>query len=134
VDKNELLKYETTEKLCLTDEEREFAARVFSIVNDSFHSLSAFDTIDVEDEVTEAKYVANESVGVKCVANESTETERRIVFEGFGGKDAPPLVNALDIDCSLREDVSMKVVTRDELLSNAPEAYDGFFQVPKALE
>lgn len=33
----------------------------------------------------------------------------------------------------LREDVSVKAITRDELLANAPEQYDGYFQIPKAV-
>ena len=45
-----------------------------------------------------------------------------------------PLVTVLDMKNVLRDDVSRKFVTRDELLSNAPEEYDGYFQVPKTLE
>ncbi|MDR0490018.1 MAG: hypothetical protein LBH28_02060 [Oscillospiraceae bacterium] len=46
---------------------------------------------------------------------------------------ALPLVTVLDLNNILREDVSMKLVSRDELLSNAPEQYDGYFQVPGTL-
>ena len=45
-----------------------------------------------------------------------------------------PLVSVLDRQTVLREDVSAKFITRDELLSGAPEQYDGYFQVPKTLE
>jgi len=33
----------------------------------------------------------------------------------------------------VREDTAVKTVTRDELLANAPEQYDGYFQIPKAV-
>ena len=45
-----------------------------------------------------------------------------------------PLVTVLDIQNVLREDVCVKTVSREELLANAPEQYDGYFQVPKTLE
>ena len=44
------------------------------------------------------------------------------------------LVTVLDIRNVLREDIMVKNVSREELLSNAPEQYDGYFQVPKTLE
>lgn len=45
-----------------------------------------------------------------------------------------PLVTVLDIKNVLRDDISYKMLSRSELLSNAPEQYDGYFQVPKTLE
>ncbi len=45
-----------------------------------------------------------------------------------------PLVTVLDIENVWREDISVKMISREELLSNAPEQYDGYFQVPKTLE
>ena len=47
---------------------------------------------------------------------------------------AEPLVTVLNVQNILREDVVKKIVTRDELLSGAPEEYGGYFQVPKTLE
>ena len=47
---------------------------------------------------------------------------------------AEPLVTVLDLHNILREDVSGKLVDRDELLSNAPEHSDGYFKVPGTLE
>jgi len=44
-----------------------------------------------------------------------------------------PLVSVLDGQSILREDVVAVVMPRDELLSNAPEQYDGYFQVPGAI-
>ena len=45
-----------------------------------------------------------------------------------------PLVSVLDIKNIMREDIVKKIVTREELLSCAPEQYDGYFQAPKTLE
>ena len=45
-----------------------------------------------------------------------------------------PLTMVLQIQNVLREDVSAKMITREKLLSNAPEQYGGFFQVPRTLE
>ena len=57
-------------------------------------------------------------------------------FEELGQVDTDnvePLVTVLDLRNILREDVSEQLLTRDELLSNAPEQYDGYFQVPGTL-
>jgi aspartyl-tRNA(Asn)/glutamyl-tRNA(Gln) amidotransferase subunit C len=45
-----------------------------------------------------------------------------------------PLVTVLDAPGALREDAAVKTITRDKLLSNAPEQYGGYFQVPRTIE
>ena len=55
-------------------------------------------------------------------------------LEGIDVSGVEPLVTVLDIQNVLREDVAVKMVSREELLSSAPEHYDGYFQVPKTLE
>ena len=45
-----------------------------------------------------------------------------------------PLVSVLDLQNVLREDVAEKVISRDELLKNAPEQNEGYFQVPAAMD
>ena len=47
--------------------------------------------------------------------------------------DIEPLITVLDIKTVLRDDVTEKCFTQEELLSNAPEQYDGYFQVPKTI-
>ena len=42
-----------------------------------------------------------------------------------------PLVSVLEE--RLREDTAVKNISRDELLANAPEQYDGYFQIPKTV-
>jgi aspartyl-tRNA(Asn)/glutamyl-tRNA(Gln) amidotransferase subunit C len=48
--------------------------------------------------------------------------------------DAEPLVTVLSVYNVMREDVAEKSFTRDEILINAPEEYDGYFKVPGTLE
>jgi len=74
------------------------------------------------------------------------ETERQLIsdraekllgsFSALDKIDADgvePLVTVLDIQNVLRDDVAKQFITRDELLSNAPEQYAGYFQVPEVL-
>ena len=57
------------------------------------------------------------------------ETLRQVETKGV-----EPLVSVLDITTVFREDIAKKLLTREEILSNAPEQYDGYFQVPGTLE
>jgi len=47
--------------------------------------------------------------------------------------DIEPLVTVLNIQNVFREDISAKMLLREELLSNAPEQYEYYFQAPKTL-
>jgi len=75
-----------------------------------------------------------------------TDTEREAlcgrfdsVMEGFtaleryDAEGVEPLVSVLELSNILREDFPGKMLTREEMLSNAPEQHDGYFQVPGAL-
>jgi aspartyl-tRNA(Asn)/glutamyl-tRNA(Gln) amidotransferase subunit C len=55
-------------------------------------------------------------------------------LEAIDTEGVEPLITVLDVQNVFREDVAVKMLTREELLSNAPEQCDGYFQVPKALE
>ena len=55
-------------------------------------------------------------------------------LEQIDTDNTEPLVTVLDLRNILRGDVSEKLITRDELLSSAPEQYDGYFKVPGTLE
>ena len=55
-------------------------------------------------------------------------------LESIDTAGTEPLVTVLNIQNILRNDVAIKIITREELLSNAPEQYDGYFQVPKTLD
>ena len=76
-----------------------------------------------------------------------TEPERQIIsgrmeklidsfsaLEKIDTSNTEPLVTVLDIQNIMRDDVVKKIITRDELLSSAPEQYGGYFQVPKTLD
>ena len=45
-----------------------------------------------------------------------------------------PMYTVLDLENILREDEPVKLISRETLLSGAPEQYNGYFQVPKAVE
>jgi aspartyl-tRNA(Asn)/glutamyl-tRNA(Gln) amidotransferase subunit C len=75
-----------------------------------------------------------------------TDDERTILFarvekhlvrfgdlEKIDTTKVAPLFTVLDVTNVMREDVQKKTVTRDELLANAPEQYDVYFQAPKTL-
>ena len=55
-------------------------------------------------------------------------------MEKVDASGVEPLITVLDLKNVLREDVSKQIVSRDTLLQNAPEEYDGYFQVPKTIE
>jgi len=55
-------------------------------------------------------------------------------LDGYDTSEVEPLVSVLDVPCVLRDDVSMKIFSRDEVLRNAPESHDGYFQVPATIE
>ena len=56
-------------------------------------------------------------------------------LESVDTSSTEPLVTVLDICNVLRDDVApVKTISRDELLSGAPEQYNGYFQVPKTLD
>ena len=61
-------------------------------------------------------------------------TESFAALEAIDTENTMPMVTVLPIRNILREDVHTKMVSREALLENAPEPYDGYFQVPKTIE
>ena len=55
-------------------------------------------------------------------------------LDGYDTDGVLPLVSVLDVHNVLREDVAVKLFTRDEVLENAPEKHDEYFQVPAAID
>ena len=55
-------------------------------------------------------------------------------LDDYNTEGVLPLVSVLDVVNVLREDVTVKLFTRDEVLANAPEKHDGYFQVPAAID
>ena len=48
--------------------------------------------------------------------------------------DVERMVHVMPMNNVIREDVVNKIFTRDELQLAAPEAYDGYWQVPRLVE
>jgi aspartyl-tRNA(Asn)/glutamyl-tRNA(Gln) amidotransferase subunit C len=67
------------------------------------------------------------------------EAKIKILEESFAAlkqidtKGIEPLISVMDMQNVLRDDVACKMLSRAELLANAPEQDDGYFQVPKTL-
>jgi len=55
-------------------------------------------------------------------------------LDGIDACGAEPLLSVLELRNVMREDKACKLIARDEILANAPEQYDGYFQVPGTLE
>jgi len=55
-------------------------------------------------------------------------------LDGIDTSKVEPLITVLDVKNVLRDDVSAKMLPREELLANAPEQYNGYFRVPKTLD
>jgi aspartyl-tRNA(Asn)/glutamyl-tRNA(Gln) amidotransferase subunit C len=74
--------------------------------------------------------------------DERAEIARRVegllnsfeAIKSIGVFGAEPLVTVLDIKNVLREDISQQLISREELLSGAPEQYEGYFWAPRTLE
>jgi len=78
---------------------------------------------------------------------ELSDTERKVLEERFGDitgsfdkleqydtAGTEPLVSIIDLGHNvLREDIPAKLLLREDLLKNAPEQHDGYFQVPGTL-
>ena len=75
------------------------------------------------------------------------EAERRLVsdradmlidsfteLERVDASGVEPLITVLDVKNVFREDIGVKMLSREELLSGAPEQYDGYFMVPRTLD
>ena len=62
-----------------------------------------------------------------------TLTEGFAALDGVCAEAAEPLVTVLNLHNILREDTAEKNITRDEILANAPEQFDGYFQVPGTI-
>lgn len=55
-------------------------------------------------------------------------------LEEISTQGIEPMFTVLTQTNVLREDVPKKLFTREEMLKNAPEQYEGYFQVPKTLD
>ena len=56
------------------------------------------------------------------------------VLKAIDTENVERMVHVMPLENILREDVMIKKFTRDELQEDAPEAYDGYWQVPRLVE
>ena len=82
----------------------------------SYEAVTMFDFAD-----DERKVLAERAFGL---------TEGFAELDCINTEGIEPLVTVLNEFNILREDFSEKLLTRDEILANAPEQFDGCFQVP----
>jgi aspartyl-tRNA(Asn)/glutamyl-tRNA(Gln) amidotransferase subunit C len=61
-------------------------------------------------------------------------TEDFSLLNSMDTTDIEPLVTVLPMTNVFREDICEKKFERTTILANAPEQYDGYFQVPKTFE
>ena len=89
------------------------------------------------------KFTDYEAMAMLCLSeSERASLKGRFeeISEGFSALDAftaegvLPLVSVLDSANILREDISSKFMPREDLLKNAPQSHDGYFQVPAAID
>ena len=55
-------------------------------------------------------------------------------FSAIETKDVEPMVYVMPLKNVLREDVSSQPFTREDLQKGAPEAEDGYWEVPRLIE
>ena len=56
------------------------------------------------------------------------------MLENINTENIEPLVTVSSLENVMREDISHKMISVDELLENAPDQRDGYFVVPRILE
>lgn len=74
----------------------------------------------------------NEREKIQALASRLIDSFRAVLDTPVPS-NTQPMYTVLDIQNVLREDVCVKTISREKLLSNAPAEYEGYFQVPKTL-
>ena len=88
----------------------------------------------IEDYAAMAKISLSETERIQVSAQAEALVESFGALEHIKTDNVDVLVTVLDMKNVFRDDVAVKTVPRETLLSNAPEQYGGYFQVPKTLE
>ncbi|MCL2627611.1 MAG: Asp-tRNA(Asn)/Glu-tRNA(Gln) amidotransferase subunit GatC [Oscillospiraceae bacterium] len=55
-------------------------------------------------------------------------------LDEFDTSDVLPLISVLEAKNIMREDITEKIISREELLKNAPEQQDGYIRVPASID
>lgn len=88
--------------------------------------------IDIYESMT--KILLSESERSEISAQADKLVSSFAALESINTSNVDVLFTVLDIKNVFRDDVAVKEISKETLLSNAPEQYDGYFQVPKTLE
>lgn len=64
----------------------------------------------------------------------ASQKEELASLDAIDTADVERMVHVMPMVNVLREDVMKKDFTRDDLQEDAPEAYDGYWQVPRLVE
>jgi len=85
-------------------------------------------------------YESTAMLGLSDEERSIVEERYNSIVDGFAILDSydtdgvEPAFTVLKLKNVMREDVVASNMTRDEVLANAPEQNDGYFQVPAAIE
>ena len=60
--------------------------------------------------------------------------EKFDMLENVATENVEPLVTVSSLENVMREDISYKMISREELLENAHEQYNGYYVVPRILD
>ena len=88
----------------------------------------------IEDYARMAKIALSEAEQTEVSARADILVESFAALENIKTDGVDIQVTVLDIKNVFRDDVVVKNVSRETLLSNAPKQYGGYFQVPKTLD
>lgn len=64
----------------------------------------------------------------------AAQDKEKELLDKIDTADVERMVHVMPLENVLREDVAVQNFTRDELQSGAPEATDGYWQVPRLVE
>lgn len=90
------------------------------------------DLLDTLEKVNQLALTEEEQASTKAFF-EHTEQEFA-TFSAIQTQDVQPMVYVMPLSNVLREDVSSQPFTREDLQKGAPEAEDGYWEVPRLIE
>ena len=79
------------------------------------------------------KLSLNEEERERAIADMSRWIEMYDALKTVDTENTEPLVSVVNMNNVFREDVAVKAISRERLLENAPEANNGYFQVPRTI-
>lgn len=80
------------------------------------------------------KLQLTEEESTKVLGFFEMQSKEMSVLEAIDTENVERMVHVMPLTNVLREDVVIKNFTRDELQEDAPESYDGYWQVPRLVE